>query len=171
MDINHPIYKSFYNNFNKLFDKVVIKFDCPVHTNTWKYIIKRVDISVNISIKNQHVYYLFDKFSFTSNQREISNNYQPEFNNEYLSIFYLLPLEYIKTNLNYLFGLQESKDIDFRIDIDIFFEEPDKLFFGSNIPKIDISFVEVDNHIIQEHKNHWINDRESIPDSILEKLI
>lgn len=153
MHTHNPIYKSYFNNYKNLFDKIVIQYDPPNFSKLWSNIIKNIDITINISTKNEQFYHQFDKISFTDENRK---NYHPEFNNEFLHIFHILPLEYIQQNLNYIFALEESIDIDFRIDIDIFFNES---------PPMDISFVEVDNHIIQEHKNHWINDRDS------EKLI
>lgn len=176
MKLYSPIHSLYYNDFHKLFDKIYITYDIPESIvpaqNIWIYLIKQIDVFVKISMKNENNYNVFDKFVFTSKDREFdfhNNNHLPLANNKYMSVFELFPCSYISKNFNYLFGLDESNDIDYQIEVNIYFEDIIKLFKGDGLLNIEIKVdFQEDEKLWQEHKNIWIKDREKCES---EKLI
>lgn len=164
--IHPPIFTFYENNYKNLFDIIKIEYeDIPenykICYNFWLYIIKQIDVCISVAGKKSKNFVPFDSFSFTSTNREkehLFHDYYPIYQKNNI-IFNLLPLNFLKKNLNYIFGFNEDPYISFRIEIGIHFENPENIFFSNEQFKIKVKLFDIDDETLNSHYQYYLSNK------------
>jgi len=180
--VHPPIVKTYYNDFKRLYDKVIIthsplNFNQQFFTDLWVHWIKEIDITISLSPRGGNRYVQFDRLFFTEMQREVfyllyNHRLLTDKNNSCQEEFCLFPFDYLKQSLNYLYGMSDCPDIDYKIDIKIDFNSIAKILNIQNYldaPLIDfsINFIPLENDLIyEEHMNYWLLGREEYAEKL-----
>lgn len=191
--IHPPIYIFRKNDINVFYDKIIINCILPPNNlkipNHWVHWIKNIEGKISLSIKDSETYYEFDKFHFHELLRQTYNlfyQHQLIFKENGFEVFNLFPMEFLEKKLNYIFGLKEATDIDFKIEIAIHFNTPDKIFLSNEAlnnsfnVKIDFEETSENDAFYIKHKIIWEKNRKNLDNefnsgvdlsNILEKMI
>ncbi len=160
MKIAENIHFICHNNFYRLYDKFSLNIskNNNILIPNWEfYIIKSVNICIKLDTGNNLI--TIDKSKYTSNERHLLYMNVANF-----SPYEIIPRNWLKTSLNYLFGISHNIK-SYYVDVFIEFNDWENIIINKiyeELPNIEIIWYHIayNDKIIEEHREEWINKKE-----------
>lgn len=178
--MTYPIYptikNSYKNDFKRLYEIIAIKMpDLPQNArycmNHWACLVKTISVCVSVSRKNEDNYVVFEKFQYNIHDRFVDfehHHYTPIYIHKKVCTFYLIPPQFIQRHHNLLPDL-EKMDIDYKIDIDIEFNDWSNIILSTghvSYANLEAGVLLWEENILIDHQNKKNNNLEDLSQKI-----
>lgn len=173
--IHPPIHIFLDNNFDNLYDVLVVKvLNKPERAffryMYWMNLIERVEILVKVASVEEKDFMEYDKVVFSDIDRKDyyeCKGYNPISLNNNVVCFHMLPYDFLRNNLDYLYGLRLSQDFNYHIIFSLYFNDFDRIFFWNDEKpdfsetRLEMEFLEINttHPIFKNHCVHWQNKK------------